>query len=101
MFVKGKKDKIEIQDADKEESIFEVESIIDKKKVGTKLMYLVKWEGYSKEESTWEPVENLENVKEMLEQFEGKLISKEFKRIKNSTFVQNTNYNSFSLSEIF
>jgi hypothetical protein len=60
-----------------EENEFEVESIIDKKKIGNKWKYKVKWLGYSDEESTWEPIENLENVKEMLEEFEKEYAKKQ------------------------
>jgi hypothetical protein len=50
-----------------------VEKIIGKKtdKDGT-LLYKVKWENYSNEESTWEPKENLKNVKYMIKEYEEK-----------------------------
>jgi hypothetical protein len=38
---------------------YEVEEILDSKRVRGKLVYLVKWVGYSHEENTWEPVEHL------------------------------------------
>jgi len=52
------------------EQYYEVEEILDKKKFGNKWKYQVKWVGYDLEQNTWEPVENLENVEEMLEEFE-------------------------------
>lgn len=49
-----------------------VEKILDKKKVGSAWKYKVKWEGYSEEECTWEPRENLRNVKYLIDEFEAK-----------------------------
>lgn len=39
--------------------MYDVEFIIDKRRVGKRVEYLVKWTGYSLEESTWEPKQNL------------------------------------------
>lgn len=47
-----------------------VERIIAKKKSGDSVKYLVKWVGFPLEQSTWEPIEHLENVKLLLEDFE-------------------------------
>ena len=33
-------------------------------------MYLVKWEGYTEAEATWEPMSNLLNVRDMVKAFE-------------------------------
>ena len=52
---------------------FTVERIIEKKREGKKLFYLVKWEGYPEEQNTWEPVSNLSNVKDMIREFEKKI----------------------------
>jgi len=59
------------RDSDSED-FFTVEKIIDKKKEGKKLFYLVKWEGYPEEQNTWEPVANLSNVKDLVKEFEKK-----------------------------
>lgn len=48
---------------------FVVEAILDKRKKGGKVEYLIKWKGYPREESTWEPQENL-NCPELLKEFE-------------------------------
>ncbi|KAI5644332.1 hypothetical protein NE865_03701 [Phthorimaea operculella] len=45
--------------------------------------YLLKWEGYPHEQNTWEPVENMETCKHLLEAFEKQLArQKELKALK-------------------
>jgi hypothetical protein len=51
------------------EQDFEVEEILDKKKINGQWKYLVKWEGYPPEDRTWEPVSHLKNAKEAVAQF--------------------------------
>ena len=48
---------------------YEVEAILDVKKVGCGVKYLVKWSGYPVEENTWEPHRNLTNVTLSLQDF--------------------------------
>ena len=48
---------------------FEVEAILNVKKVGCSMKYLVKWLGYPVEENTWEPCRNLTNVTLVLRDF--------------------------------
>ena len=50
--------------------IFDVEEVIGSKVVNNKTFYLIKWVGYPKSESTWEPIENLENVHELIAKYE-------------------------------
>jgi hypothetical protein len=52
----------------KGDGIFEVKSLKDRKLVEGKIFYLVEWEGFA--EYTWEPIENLEGAKELIEIFE-------------------------------
>jgi hypothetical protein len=52
------------------EEYYEVEEILEKKKFGNKWKYQVKWVGFGLDQNTWEPAENLENVDEMLDEFE-------------------------------
>jgi len=54
----------------KGEEEFEVEKIINKRIVQGKEKFLVQWKGYTAEADTWESRENLENVRELVEEFE-------------------------------
>ena len=55
--VEGKEDK------------YEVEEIVDSRKRGRNLEYKVKWKGYGPHEMTWEPLSNLNNAKEAIQDF--------------------------------
>ena len=44
---------------DEEGEVYEVEKILDKRKILGKKEYLIKWKGYDTTYDTWEPVENL------------------------------------------
>ena len=46
-----------------------MEKILNKRTVRGKKKFLVRWKGYTVEEDTWENRENLENVKELVEEF--------------------------------
>ena len=48
---------------------YEVEEVLDSRLKKGKLEYLIKWSGYTDEYNTWEPVSNLENSKEAIEDF--------------------------------
>ena len=50
--------------------LYNVENIITRKIVGKRKLYLIKWEGYPIEESSWEPISNLSNVIYMVKEFE-------------------------------
>jgi len=54
----------------KGEEEFEVEKIINKRIVWEKEKFLVRWKGYTAEADTWESKENLENARELVEEFE-------------------------------
>jgi len=47
-----------------------VEKILNKRIVHRKEKFLVQWKGYMAEEDMWENRENLENAKELVEEFE-------------------------------
>jgi len=52
------------------EEEFKVEKILNKRTIRGKEKFLVRWKGYTVEEDTWENRENLENTKELVEEFE-------------------------------
>ena len=51
------------------EEEFEISEILDSRINRRKLEYLVHWQGYEVSERTWEPVANLDNAPEMIEDF--------------------------------
>ena len=51
------------------EDMYEVEKILDKKTDRKGALYLVKWEGFSEAQATWEPEEHLQGVKWLVEDF--------------------------------
>lgn len=61
------------------ENLFKVEKIVNKKlcEANGRWLYLVKWEGYDSDESTWEPEENLCYIPKLLETFNHKWQAKE------------------------
>jgi len=63
-----------------DEQLYEVEKILDRKKIKGKYKYLIKWKGYSMDECTWEPLSNLENIKHYVEQFDA--------AIENNKYIQ-------------
>ena len=49
---------------------WEVEKILNKKKIRGVEKYLVQWKGFTAEGDTWEREENLKNVEELIKEFE-------------------------------
>lgn len=47
---------------------YEVEKIVNKRVVGNRTEYLVKWQGWSEKDNTWEPLKNL-NCAKLIEDF--------------------------------
>ena len=49
---------------------WEVEKVLNKKKIRGIEKYLIRWKGFTAEGDTWEKKENLKNAKELIEEFE-------------------------------
>ena len=64
------------------DEFYEVEEIVGKKTIRGKNHYQVKWVGYPSDQNTWEPLENLINVQNLIEEFER--VSESLKRKKTS-----------------
>ena len=52
---------------------WEVEKILNKKKIRGVEKYLVRWKGFTAEGDTWERIENLKNAEEAIKEFKGKM----------------------------
>ena len=48
---------------------YEVEKILDSRKKGRGIQYLVKWKGYSDAENSWQPRINVENTIDLVKEF--------------------------------
>lgn len=55
------------------DDIYIVEAIRKHRIVGKKREYFIKWENYPEIENTWEPIENLANVKHLVKEYEESL----------------------------
>lgn len=77
----GKKEKKDATSDGSSEEEYIVEKVLDKRTVKGKIQYLLKWKGYKEEESTWEPVENLD-CEELIKTFEEARKEKEAKTKK-------------------
>ena len=52
------------------EEEWEIDDILDSRSHHGRTMYLVRWKGFTKESDSWEPQENLENAKAMVDAYE-------------------------------
>ena len=52
------------------EEEYEVEKILNKRRIQGRDKFLVRWKGYTVEANTWEERENLKNVGKLIEEFE-------------------------------
>jgi hypothetical protein len=56
-----------------ESSEYEVEAIVDERKVGNVSQYRVRWVGWSSEHDTWEPAANLGNARDLISEYRSSL----------------------------
>jgi transposase InsO family protein len=57
---------IELADETEE---YEVEQVLDMQMVNNQPFYLIKWKGYDTSENTWEPINNLTNCQQLLQNY--------------------------------
>jgi len=77
------------------EEEWEVERILNKRRVRGKNKYLVHWKGFTAESDTWEGRENLENAKEAIEEFE-----REYRRDMEDVVWQEREEGTFQQGEL-
>jgi len=85
--VEGQKKKQPLAVIIEGEEEYEIEKILNKRKFRGKNRYLVQWRGYTVEENTWEPRENLGNAQELVDRFE-KEYREEARRIKKKNLEE-------------
>jgi len=79
---------------------WEVEKILNKKKIRGVEKYLVQWKEFTAEEDTWERKENLKNAGKVLEEFKGRM-SAEVRRQEKIDMVEERNFKRGELLEKF
>ena len=98
--VKGQKKEegkpIEVEGAEE----WEVERILNKKKIRGVKKYLVWWKGFMAEGDIWERKENLKNVGKALEEFEGRMNAK-IRRQEKIDMVEKRDFRRGELPEKF
>ncbi|XP_050752360.1 M-phase phosphoprotein 8 [Gymnogyps californianus] len=72
----------EEEEEQEQEDVFEVEKILDVKTEGGKILYKVRWKGYTSDDDTWEPEVHLEDCKEVLLEFRKKIVDNKPKPVK-------------------
>lgn len=66
-----------------------VEKIVSARERNGKKEYKIKWEGYDYRQCTWEPLENLENIKELIKDFEENIKNTNNNKNKSGTTLLN------------
>ena len=56
-------------DDEQDELFYEVESIIDSKRFGRTIKYRVRWRGYNADNDTWQPIQSLQQVLDLVKEF--------------------------------
>ena len=62
---------------------YEVEEVLDFRRKGRALEYFVKWKGYAEYENSWEPLANLHNCLEFIQEYHEKTKSVEPPTVKS------------------
>lgn len=55
--------------AEGNKTYYEVDKILDRKEVGGTPLYKIKWKGYPMSACSWEPLEHLDTVMDLVEEF--------------------------------
>ena len=50
--------------------LYEVEKILKKRIINGKTQYLIKWDGYSEKDASWEPLSNLKDAADCIKEYE-------------------------------
>lgn len=82
------------------DKIYEVQKIIGKRTNSKLLQYKVKWKGYSIREATWEPIENLGNVQNLIQKYERKTELKSRKKRESLLKKKNPLFTCFRNEKI-
>jgi len=77
---------------------WEVEKILNKRKIRGVVKYLVQWKGFMAEHDTWEREENLENAREVMEEFERRM-SAEVRRQEKLDMMEEKDFRRGSYQE--
>jgi hypothetical protein len=76
---------------------------MDKKIENGSVKYLIKWQGWSDKDSTWEPISNLSNIFEMINEWEVKNGLMKTKKMQSPISIKSleksTHYKSPDLKE--
>mmetsp|Transcript_56266 Transcript_56266/g.64227 ORF Transcript_56266/g.64227 Transcript_56266/m.64227 type:complete len:242 (+) Transcript_56266:59-784(+) len=68
--LKKNKDSDSEVDESLEDDMYIVEKVLAKKKQRNRTYYKIKWQNFPISECTWEPIDNLENVRGLIDEFE-------------------------------
>ena len=79
---------------------WEVEKILNKKKIKGVEKYLVQWKGFTAEGDIWKRKENLKNAEELIEEFEGRM-NAEVRRQEKIDMVEERDFRRGELPEKF
>ncbi|CAL8123709.1 unnamed protein product [Orchesella dallaii] len=56
------------------EDEYVVEKILDRRESNGQVFYLIKWQGFSDQDNTWEPYDNVSDCPELIKDFEDRLV---------------------------